>query len=83
MFLRLYGGALNITVTVTGNEMGDPRSNPGRGCVSLHTNAFRKGMNPVLFFPAFGKIIRQAGLPSFDRTAGLEVEKIITNLLLA
>ena len=40
-------------VTVVGNGLGDPGSNPERGC--LHFNTFRKGMNLTILSPVMGK----------------------------
>ena len=39
-----------VTAFIIGNRTCWPRSNSGRGCISLHANALGKGMNTSVFF---------------------------------
>ena len=50
---KLQGGARGVMVIVVGKGYGDTSSNPGRDCISHSTNAFGKGMNPIIL-PSFG-----------------------------
>ena len=55
-FIIIYlGGARGVMVIVRGNGHDDTSSNPGRDCISHSTNAFGKGMNPIILPPAMGK----------------------------
>ena len=53
---------LSVMVIVIGNEIRDLSSNPGKTtCISLHTNALEKSMNPSLLPSAVGKQLGRLG----------------------